>query len=98
MGLSPPLSLPPTAAQIFHSFELIAASEVSPPPGPQGGGQTQGGAAATASGSDLNCEDISERNFPIDPNNDPNGFDGDNDGIGCEKGQSGEVTESETGG
>jgi len=46
----------------------------------------------------LNCEDITERNFPIDPDNDPNGFDGDSDGIGCETGAFGEVIESETGG
>ena len=34
-------------------------------------------------GDDLDCEDIDERNFLVG-NNDPNGFDGDNDGIGCE--------------
>ena len=34
-------------------------------------------------GDDLNCEDIDERNFLVG-NNDPNGFDGDNDGVGCE--------------
>ncbi len=32
---------------------------------------------------DLDCEDISETNFEVS-SNDPNGFDGDNDGIGCE--------------
>jgi len=32
---------------------------------------------------DLDCDDISDRNFDVS-SNDPNGFDGDNDGIGCE--------------
>ena len=32
---------------------------------------------------DLNCDDISERDFIVSTN-DPNGFDRDNDGIGCE--------------
>jgi hypothetical protein len=32
---------------------------------------------------DLNCEDVSDRNFKVS-SSDPNGFDGDNDGIGCE--------------
>lgn len=32
----------------------------------------------------LNCADIQQRNFPVDPTNDPYNFDGDNDGIGCE--------------
>ncbi len=34
-------------------------------------------------GQDLDCDDISDRNFMVS-NNEPNGFDGDNDGIGCE--------------
>src|SRR5215217_1386504 len=86
-------ALPPAVALIFDSFELIAAPEVVQALGQQTAvGQTQGGAAT---GGDLNCEDITERNFAIDPNNDPNGFDGDNDGIGCETGARGEVTEGE---
>jgi len=32
---------------------------------------------------DLNCDDISDKNFKVS-SNDQNGFDGDNDGIGCE--------------
>jgi hypothetical protein len=32
---------------------------------------------------DLNCGDISDRRFTVLPP-DPHGFDGDNDGIGCE--------------
>jgi len=32
---------------------------------------------------DLNCGDISYRNFYVLPD-DPHGFDGDKDGIGCE--------------
>ena len=32
---------------------------------------------------DLDCDDISDRNFVVS-SNDPNGFDGDNDGISCE--------------
>jgi hypothetical protein len=32
---------------------------------------------------DLNCDDISDRNFEV-RSPDPHGFDGDNDGIGCE--------------
>jgi hypothetical protein len=32
---------------------------------------------------DLDCGDVVERNFPVLPP-DPHGFDGDNDGIGCE--------------
>ena len=96
-GLLAPTPLPPTAKQILDSFELLVAP---PPPRPGGagavGGQTQGGSATTG-GGDLNCEDIAERNFPINPNNDPNGFDADNDGIGCETGASGEVIEPETG-
>jgi hypothetical protein len=65
------------------------------PPSTTGSGvtTTPGG----GSGGDLlNCADITERNFAIDPNNDPNNFDGDNDGIGCETGAGGEVTEPET--
>ncbi|WP_172602126.1 hypothetical protein [Candidatus Nitrosocosmicus franklandus] len=34
-------------------------------------------------GDDLDCEDIDERNFPVG-DNDPNNFDADGDGIGCE--------------
>jgi hypothetical protein len=41
------------------------------------------GSGDNGSGDDLNCEDIDERNFLVG-NNDPNNFDGDNDGIGCE--------------
>src|SRR5215208_2549701 len=86
-------ALPPAVALIFDSFELIAAPEAVQALGQQTAvGQTQGGATT---GGDLNCEDITERNFAIDPNNDPNGFDGDNDGIGCETGARGEVTEGE---
>ena len=96
-------ALPPAVALIFDSFELIAAPEVVQALGQQTAvGQTQGGAATVgqtqggaATGGDLNCEDITERNFAIDPNNDPNGFDRDNDGIGCETGARGEVTEGE---
>ena len=36
---------------------------------------------------DINCDDISARNFVVLPA-DPYGFDGDNDGIGCESGSS----------
>src|SRR5215204_4813950 len=80
-------ALPPAVALIFDSFELIAAPEAVQALGQQTAvGQTQGGATT---GGDLNCEDITERNFAIDPN----GFDGDNDGIGCETGARGEVTE-----
>lgn len=32
---------------------------------------------------DLNCDDITFRNFKVE-GSDPHGFDGDNDGIGCE--------------
>ncbi|MGD9534632.1 MAG: hypothetical protein AB7V56_12810 [Candidatus Nitrosocosmicus sp.] len=32
---------------------------------------------------DLDCEDVSDRNFKVS-SSDPNGFDSDNDGIGCE--------------
>src|SRR5215204_1879250 len=86
-------ALPPAVALIFDSFELMAAPEAVQALGQQTAvGQTQGGATT---GGDLNCEDITERNFAIDPNNDPNGFDGDNDGIGCETGARGEVTEGE---
>src|SRR5215216_7244632 len=52
--------------------------------------ETQGGG-----GDNLNCADITERNFAIDPANDPNGFDGDNDGIGCETNTRGAVAEPE---
>jgi len=34
---------------------------------------------------DLDCEDVSDRNFKVS-SSDPNGFDSDNDGIGCEDG------------
>src|SRR5215217_3977995 len=53
---------------------------------------TQGGGGG---GDNLNCADITERNFAIDPANDPNGFDGDNDGIGCETNTRGAVAEPE---
>ncbi|MGB8153669.1 MAG: hypothetical protein WCF97_07115, partial [Nitrososphaeraceae archaeon] len=35
---------------------------------------------------DLNCDDIPEKNFKV-KGSDPHGFDGDNDGIGCESGK-----------
>ncbi|ALI34571.1 hypothetical protein NMY3_00357 [Candidatus Nitrosocosmicus oleophilus] len=35
------------------------------------------------SNGDLDCADVDERNFQVE-SNDPNNFDGDNDGIGCE--------------
>ena len=35
---------------------------------------------------DLNCDDIPEKNFKV-KGFDPHGFDGDNDGIGCESGK-----------
>jgi hypothetical protein len=38
-----------------------------------------------AIGGDLDCSDISARNFQVG-NSDPNNFDADNDGIGCESG------------
>ena len=41
------------------------------------------GSSDSGNDDDLNCEDIDERNFLVG-NNDPNDFDGDNDGIGCE--------------
>src|SRR5215216_6617039 len=53
--------------------------------------ETQGGGG----GDNLNCADITERNFAIDPANDPNNFDGDNDGIGCETDARGTVAEPE---
>lgn len=34
---------------------------------------------------DLNCKDISHRNFRVIKHPDPHGFDHDQDGIGCEK-------------
>jgi hypothetical protein len=37
---------------------------------------------------DLNCGDVSARNFKV-VGSDPHGFDGDNDGIGCENGNGG---------
>ena len=40
---------------------------------------------------DLNCPDISYKNFQV-TGADPHGFDGDNDGIGCESGDGGGVT------
>jgi hypothetical protein len=110
-GSLAPVPLPLPVKHVFDSFELIVAPEVEQAilqqqasVGKTGGGitttttttSTTGG--GTTGGGDLNCEDITERNFPIDPNNDPNGFDGDNDGIGCETGAFGEVIEPETGG
>ncbi len=41
------------------------------------------GSSDSGNGGDLDCEDIDERNFPVG-SNDPNDFDRDNDGIGCE--------------
>jgi hypothetical protein len=43
---------------------------------------------------DLNCDDISERNFEV-RSPDPHGFDGDNDGIGCESGGGSNQDDSE---
>ena len=34
----------------------------------------------------MNCDDIPEKNFKV-KGSDPHGFDGDNDGIGCESGK-----------
>ncbi len=40
---------------------------------------------------DLDCNDVADSNFEVS-SNDPNGFDGDNDGIGCETGSSSSET------
>jgi hypothetical protein len=43
------------------------------------------GVSPSGAQADLDCGDPgTSHNMPIDPNNDPNGLDADNDGIGCE--------------
>src|SRR5215208_1717812 len=98
-GSLPPL-LPPSVGQVFDSFELIAAAEVAQPIAPEAPvGQTEGegeeeDAACDSSypdfcipppPPDLNCDDVDDTNFEV-VGSDPHGFDGDNDGIGCEDG------------
>jgi hypothetical protein len=110
-GSLPPL-LPPTVGQVFDSFELIAAPEVAQPIAPEAPvGQTEGegeeGDAACDSSypdfcippspPDLNCDDVDGTNFRV-LSPDPHGFDGDNDGIGCEAPISSSGGESDGGG
>jgi hypothetical protein len=90
-------SLSPPVGQVLDSFELIAAPEAT-----QAVVQTgQGGGVGQAVQSEcdasypdvcipspppeLNCDDVDFRNFRV-LSPDPHGFDGDNDGIGCESG------------
>jgi hypothetical protein len=43
------------------------------------------GTSPSGAQADLDCGDPgTSHNMPIDPNNDPNGLDADNNGIGCE--------------
>jgi hypothetical protein len=88
-------SLSPPVGQVLDSFELIAAPEAT-----QAVVQTgQGGGVGQAVQSEcdasypdvcipspppeLNCDDVDFRNFRV-LSPDPHGFDGDNDGIGCD--------------
>jgi hypothetical protein len=94
-----PTPLPAAVIQVFDSFELIAAPEVIAQAVAQTGKVGEAGQAVQrecdASYPDvciaspppnLNCENISARNFRVLPP-DPHGFDGnDSDGIGCESG------------
>jgi hypothetical protein len=109
-SLPPALSLPPAVAQMFYTFELIAAPEVAQALAQQqaavgqtgettvvetqGGGDEGGDTTCDSSypdvcipppPPDLNCGDAGVPvNFQVLPP-DPHGFDGnDNDGIGCE--------------
>src|SRR5829696_6386364 len=98
-GSLAPTPLPPVVGQVFDSFELIAAPEVAQPIAPEAPvGQTEGeGEEEAACDSsypdfcipppppDLNCDDVDDTNFEV-VGSDPHGFDGDNDGIGCEDG------------
>src|SRR5215213_2003977 len=110
-GNLPPL-LPPSVGQIFDSFELIAASEVAQPIAPEApvgqteGEEEEGDAACSSSYPDfcipppppgLNCDDVDGTNFRV-LSPDPHGFDGDNDGIGCEAPAGSSGDESDGGG
>src|SRR5215211_6754651 len=110
-GSLPPL-LPPAVGQVFDSFELIAAPEVPQPIVPEAPvGQTEGegeeeDAACDSSYPDfcisppppsLNCDDVEGANFRV-LSPDPHGFDGDNDGIGCEAPARSSGDESDGGG
>jgi micrococcal nuclease len=62
----------------------------TPPPADDGGGggncdPSYPGTCIPAYPPDLDCGEISDRNFDV-IGSDPHGFDGDNDGIGCESG------------
>jgi hypothetical protein len=98
----PPTPLPPAVAQVFGSFELMAAPEVAEQAivrTEQTGQTGQAGGVGQVGQSecdpsypdvcipppppDLNCDDVGARNFTV-LSPDPHGFDGDNDGIGCD--------------
>ena len=62
----------------------VAPAPVAPPPPPVGNcSPSYPGVCIPPAPPDLNCGDISYRQFAVLPP-DPHGFDGDNDGIGCE--------------
>jgi hypothetical protein len=100
-------SLPLTVAQIFDSFELIVAPEVAHLAAAAAAGQTGGTDTACDSSypdtcippppPNLNCEDVEDTNFEV-VGSDPHGFDGDNDGIGCEDGNGDDDGEDNEGG
>src|SRR5215216_7049443 len=111
-GSLAPTPLPPVVGQVFDSFELIAAPEVAQPIAPEAPvGQTEGegeeeDAACDSSYPDfcipppppgLNCDDVDDTNFRV-LSPDPHGFDGDNDGIGCEAPAGSSGDESDGGG
>jgi hypothetical protein len=88
-------SLSPPVGQVLDSFELIAVPEATQAvvqTGQEGGVGQAGQSECDPSYPDvcipspppeLNCDDVDFRNFRV-LSPDPHGFDGDNDGIGCD--------------
>jgi hypothetical protein len=114
VSLAPRSPAPPAEVmQAFDSFELIAAPEVITQASEQQAaiaaelGEQQGGTACDPSYPDvcipppppnLNCDDEGvPENFEVS-GSDPHGFDGDNDGIGCESGSDAPDDDDDNGG
>ena len=72
------LTVVAVAAALFVGWGHVASAAVMQPAASVG----------RTAGPDLDCSDIAERNFPVGPS-DPNNFDRDHDGIGCESDHAG---------
>jgi endonuclease YncB( thermonuclease family) len=80
-GLAVPLFIPPCGSETAECYEQITPP---PPPPPTNCDPSYPTVCIPPPPPDLDCGDIPYSNFPV-VGSDPHGFDGDNDGIGCEQ-------------